>query len=212
MVGFEVTPLTAASRSVRSSSPLWISLRDRTSIQTLCPSSVSSCSLLLAMAHLPFQLLNLFEAPHVAVAAAEARGQKGAHELGGQLGPPDLRPEAEHVHVVVLDALMRRVGVVADRCANSHELGGRDGRADARSAHEHAALGVAGADRVAHLARLVGVVDPLGVGVGPEVDRVVAERIDLAEDARAQLHASVVERSGYPHDVTLPLDRALNPA
>ena len=43
-----------------------------------------------------------------------------------------------------------------------------------RMMREDAALGVAGADRVADLLRLVRVVDALGVGVGAEVDDVVA--------------------------------------
>ena len=60
--------------------------------------------------------------------------------------------------------------VVADRGPDAVKLAGGDRGADAGAADEHAALGVAGADRLADLARLVGVVDADGVGVGAEVD------------------------------------------
>ena len=82
---------------------------------------------------------------------------------------------------------------MADRGADAGELAGGDRSADARAADEDPALGVAALDRLAELARLVRVVDPLGVRVGAEVDDLVAERCDLLEHALAQLHASMVE-------------------
>ena len=85
------------------------------------------------------------------------------------------------------------------------ELAGGDGGADARAADEHAALGVAGEDRLADLARLVRVVDADGVGVRPEVDDVVAESRELLEHTLPQLDAAVVERDRHPHTgATLP--------
>jgi hypothetical protein len=42
MVGFDVTPTTASSRIIRSSSPERSMSRERKSIQTLCPCSESS--------------------------------------------------------------------------------------------------------------------------------------------------------------------------
>ena len=59
------------------------------------------------------------------------------------------------------------------------------------------ALGVAALDRLADLARLVGVVDPHRVGVGAEVDHVVpGERL---EHRVAQVDAAVVERDRDLH-------------
>ena len=81
----------------------------------------------------------------------------------------------------MLDALVRGVRVVADRRADARELAGRDRGADARAADEHAALGVSGADRVADLLRLVGVVDPHAVVVGAEVVDFMAQGHDLPD-------------------------------
>ena len=85
----------------------------------------------------------LLQSSDVPLPAVELRAEERAHELGGELGADHLGAEAEHVHVVVLDALVRRVGVVADRGADPGELAGRDRGADARAADEDAALGVA---------------------------------------------------------------------
>ena len=66
----------------------------------------------------------------------------------------------------MLDALVRGVGVVADGGADAGELAGGDRGADARAADEDPALGPATLERLAELARLVGVVDPrLGLPV-----------------------------------------------
>ena len=60
-----------------------------------------------------------------------------------------------------------------------------------------AALGLAALNRLADLARLVGVVDPHRVGVGAEVDHLVpGERL---EHRVAQVHAAVVERDRDLH-------------
>src|SRR5262249_48948711 len=58
--------------------------------------------------------LELPEPADVALAAVEAGVDERAHELGGDGGADDLRAEAQHVHVVVLDALVRAVALVAD--------------------------------------------------------------------------------------------------
>src|SRR5436189_3362143 len=44
----------------------------------------------------------------------EHRGDEGNGAFERGLGPDDPRPEGQHVHVVMLDALVRRVRVVAD--------------------------------------------------------------------------------------------------
>src|SRR5207249_708042 len=107
-----------------------------------------------------FHLLDLPETAHVGLLAVEYRAEERADQIGGEQRADDVRAETEDVHVVVLDALVGRVDVVADRGANSIQLAGRDGRSDARAADEDAALGLAVADRVPDLARLVRVVDP----------------------------------------------------
>src|SRR6202035_2908335 len=52
-------------------------------------------------------------------------GEEGLHQLLGELHPDDAGAENQYVHVVVLDALMRGVGVVAYRRANACQFIGR---------------------------------------------------------------------------------------
>src|SRR5205823_8472657 len=74
------------------------------------------------------------------------------------------------------------------------------------AADEDPALGVVVLQRLAELAGLVRIVDPFGIRVGAEIDRLVAERVELRENRLAQPHAAVIERDCNPHrTVTLPL-------
>src|SRR4249920_3067155 len=99
----------------------------------------------------PFESLDFLQTEHVSFAAVEGGTEKYPDEIGGKLRADHLGAQAEHVHVVVLDALVGGVDVVADRGANARELAGRHARADARTADEDAALGVAGEKGLADL-------------------------------------------------------------
>lgn len=68
----------------------------------------------------------------------------GADDFAGNLDADDAGAEAEHVHIVVLDPLVRRVGIVAQAGAGSADLVGRYTGADAAAADNDAALGLAG--------------------------------------------------------------------
>src|SRR5262245_36173868 len=126
MVGFDVTPTTASSRIIRASSPVSSHSRDTESTQTLCPRSESSCSLDLGIDSLLLHRLDLLQAPHVALAAVEARAEEGAHELARELRADDLRTEAQDVHVVVLYPLVCGICVVTHRGSYAGELAGGD--------------------------------------------------------------------------------------
>src|SRR5262249_1789388 len=118
-------------------------------------------------------------------------------ELARDRRADDLGSQAEDVHVVVLDALVRAVRVVADRRPDAYDLARGDSRADARAADEHAALRVAGEAGVADLLRLVRVVDPHGRVVRAEVEHGVhGERL---QDGLTQHDAAVVERNSDSH-------------
>src|SRR5436190_24089805 len=130
------------------------------------------------MCNFPFHRGNFLQSPDITLAAVESCPDECAHELGCEARSHDLGAEAEDVHVVVLDALVRRVGVVADRGADAGDLAGRDRGADPRAAAEHAALGAAADEGVADLARLVRTVDALRVGVIAEVPYFCALGLD----------------------------------
>ena len=89
---------------------------------------------------LPLHRCHLLQPSHVALPAVEARREKRVDELARNRRPDDLGAEAEHVHVVVLDALVRGVHVVTDRRADTGDLACGHCRADAGAADEDAAL------------------------------------------------------------------------
>src|SRR5919109_1695955 len=133
----------------------------------------------------PLQFLYFLQPSHEALTAAKLRAEKGPDELAGELGADDLGTDAEHVHVVVLDSLVSGVGVVAGRTPDTRDLAGGDRRANARAADENTALGLAGPNRLTHLARLVRVVDLRLRCIRAEVDRLVAGPDDLLQHAFA---------------------------
>src|SRR4051812_16266141 len=137
IVGFDVTPVTASSFIIRFSSPVWTRSRESVSNQIDCPRAASSCRGDFAIFHRPFQIGDLLQALHVPRASVERRIQEGAHELARERRSHHFGAEAEHVHVVVLDTLVRRVRVVADRRTDARELAGGDRSTDAGTADEN---------------------------------------------------------------------------
>ena len=142
--------------------------------------------------------LDLAQAADVPLLAGELGGQEGADHLARQRRADHARAQAQHVHVVVLDALVPRVGVVRAGGADARELAARHGHARARAADHHGPLGAALADRVGARARRVGVVDGVG-GVRAEVDRLVAGLADHLEHDLLEREPGVVERARDPH-------------
>jgi hypothetical protein len=67
--------------------------------------------------------------------------EEGGNEVGGEPRPNDLGSEAHDVHVVVLDALMGAMDVVANGGANSGDLVCGDTRAHTGAANQQATVG-----------------------------------------------------------------------
>ena len=124
-------------------------------------------------------------------AALEFRLEERAHDLVGLLGLDPAPGERHDVDVVVGPRELGLVGVVrVDRAHPPHFV--RDDRdADPGAADEHPALGVALRDelrRGAGVRRVVGLL----VGVGSDVDDVVAGGGELLLDVLLELEAGVV--------------------
>ncbi len=83
---------------------------------------------------------------------------KGIDNFKCQGGADDARAQHDHVHVVVLHALVCGVGIVAHAGANAGNLVGRDADAHARAADENAARGFAALDGQADALGKVGIV------------------------------------------------------
>src|SRR5579875_967371 len=118
-------------------------------------------------------LPDLAQAPDVALDAGKARPQPGGDNLPGQAGPYHARAQAEHVHVVVLDALMRGVGVMAEAGPYARHLVGHHRGPDAAAAYDDTAPGLAGADGQRHGQGEVRVVAGL-LAVRPEIEHDLA--------------------------------------
>src|SRR5947207_15440783 len=113
MVGLVVTPTTASSFINLASSSDSSMVRERESIQTDCSRLLSLWRFESAITHLPFHGFDFSQPLYVTIAAAESCPDERAHEFGGEARPDHLRAPAQHGHVVVPDAWVRRVGVVA---------------------------------------------------------------------------------------------------
>src|SRR5438128_3562126 len=74
---------------------------------------------------------DLGQPARVPLLGGEAGGDERAHEVDRQLLADDPGADAEDVHVVVLDRLVRRVVVVADAGPDTGKLVGGDTDADA---------------------------------------------------------------------------------
>src|SRR6266545_3490800 len=85
IVGLDVTPTTASSFIIRARRPSSRAPRERLSIQTDWPRSLSSCRRDFAtVLHLLFHLFDLAQAGDVALATVEARVQKGRDQVAGK--------------------------------------------------------------------------------------------------------------------------------
>ena len=144
------------------------------------------------------QRFDFFETARVARLAAEPRSEERAHELMRELGADDAGAEDDDVHVVVFDALMRGIRVVAHGRAHAGDLAGGDRRADAAAANQHAALGQAVGDREPERERVVRVVDGIR-RVRADVEHVVSVTTEALGDVLLQGVARVVRADDDPH-------------
>ena len=129
----------------------------------------------------------------------ESGTQKVPHELDGKLGTDHARAEGDDVHVVVLDALMGREGIMAESTADAGELARGDARPDAAPAHEDAALGLAFHDSAANGCRHIGIVITEDWLFGSAVDDVESARPQLGEDRGAKGPSRVIATEGDSH-------------
>ena len=94
-------------------------------------------------------------------------------DLEGERRADDARAEAQHVHVVVLDRLMRGVGVVAHRGANPGKLARGNRDAGAAATDDDPALGLPVAEGHGDRFGGIGIVHRRG-RMGAEIEDIVA--------------------------------------
>ena len=98
----------------------------------------------------------------------------------------------------MLNALMRRVGVMADRRANAGDLVGRHARPYPTAAHHDAPGGLAVHDGLSDRGRKVGIVDG-GSRIGPEVQHLMAGSREQVNELVLDRVPAVVDADGNAH-------------
>ena len=136
-----------------------------------------------------FQRGHLGEAAPMPRLVGEASVQERANQLAGELDADDTTAEHQHVHVVVLDALVRRVGVMAQSGANPGNPVRGHRCAHAAPAEQDAALGPVLAQGSTDGLRIVGIVHRIGA-VGAQVEDLVMLR------GQESLHRLLQRKSG----------------
>jgi predicted PurR-regulated permease PerM len=116
-----------------------------------------------------FESRHLGEASPIPRLAGEASVQERADQLPGKLGADDAAAQHQHVHVIVLDALVRRVGVMAKSGTNPGYPVGGHRCANPASAEENAALRLVLAQGLADRLRVIGIVHRIGA-IGAQVE------------------------------------------
>lgn len=86
---------------------------------------------------------NLFQPPAMALFTSKVRTKKMDAEIFRQFRSDHSGAKHKHVHIIVLHALVGRVGVVAKARANAGNLVGGHGCAHAAAANEDATFGLA---------------------------------------------------------------------
>src|SRR5881409_432978 len=148
----------------------------------------------------PLHRLYLRQPPHVPFLAAKPR----LHDLARQLEADHARPQREHIHVVVLDALVRGIRIVANRRPNARQLAGRDRRADAAAADEDPSLGAPVPYRLAHSERNIGIVDRIRA-VRAYIEHVVPVLAKARRQGVLQLVTTMISAYDDPHGLSSEL-------
>ena len=152
----------------------------------------------LERAHRAFERGHLGEAAQMPGLAAERRVQKGVHHFARQLAADHATAEHEHVHVVVLDPLVRGIGVVAQAGADAGNAVGRHRGADAAAAQDDPAIGAVFAQGGADGRRVVCIIDGLA-GMSADIEHLFVLPCEECLQCFLQLEPGVIRSDRDPH-------------
>ena len=133
--------------------------------------------------------------------SGELRTQERGDELGGERRSDDASAECEHIHLVILDALMRRECVVTERGANSNELVRGHRGTDAASAQENAAFGASLENSARYTFGEIRVVVLRGNLERTTIERLVAGVANCVENRSLERKAAVIHTHSDDHGV-----------
>jgi hypothetical protein len=125
--------------------------------------------------------------------------QKGIDQRFGQRDANDSGTHTKYVHVVVLDALSRRVGIVAHGGAYARDLVGSNRRTDSAATNDYAAVNFSGGYGTSYRRCEV---REIVIGIvlkGPVIDRFMAQSGHVALDVIFKIKTGVVTADGDLH-------------
>ena len=124
--------------------------------------------------------------------SSESGLKKCAHQFERECRADDARSKAEHIRIIVLNALMRGIRVVAEPCADAANLVRRNRSSDAAAAYKDAALAIASGHSRADCFGEVGIVVGGVSVVSAEIDDLVTEPSDFFDDEIVQSDSCVI--------------------
>src|SRR6266404_4572952 len=143
----------------------------------------------------------LAQASHVTLLIGEFRAQKRFHQILRQHDSYYARTEHQHVDVVVLHALMRRISVMAHAGADARDLVGRHAGAHSAAAYKQAARWSTRKPSAAYGLREIRIVGGIFVECA-NIQHFVTQRPQQIADINLQLKTSVI---GANHQFHCPL-------
>jgi len=134
----------------------------------------------------------------VPLIAAEGGSEEGEYDLLGQHRPNDAAAQSEHIDVVVLHGLVRCVGVVNLRAANTFHFVGGDGGPGSGSTDDDSTVGAALNDGMSDGGGEVGIVDGF-FGVCSQVGNRMTGGSDGGGQILFELEPGVIGGDGDAH-------------
>ena len=159
------------------------------------PAAESRCS----VAEFLFQDIDLAEAADVTLFMGELRAQKSVDTVVCGLGANDPGTEDEHVHIVMLDPLMRRVVVMAEAGADTANLVCGYAGAHTAAADENSSLGAAVQDSMPDFRGEIRIINRRS-GVRANVENLVALLFEVLNNGLFQIVPCVVTADDNEHD------------
>jgi hypothetical protein len=125
----------------------------------------------------PFQVSDLTDPAGMAflarIIANKTGCKEGCNYFFCWFGTDDARPDAQHIHVIVLDTLVSGIGVMADTRIYAFHFVCGDTCSHPRPAQQNPALNLSGLDKATELLSILGVIYRLSA-VGPQVKHFVS--------------------------------------
>ena len=135
----------------------------------------------------------------MALIAGKRRAGKGLYQVPRKLNTHDTGPEHKHIHIVVFDALVRRIGVVTQACAYARQFVGRNRRTHTAPANQHTAVDILRLNRASDRFGKVGVVVALVVLVCSKINNLVIASSEFVRQFVLQFETGVVASNSYAH-------------